>query len=128
MVIVGEGGSATPKRGLLTMCVWPPRSCDGAGAAGGAGAVITRAGAGTATRSLTAKPFDHLVDGRSHFDQPARHPLHERVATAREQVHPERQADKRAVAVALVLFGIELDTGRAIRQEPASDVRGQGRR
>src|SRR5256714_4663057 len=61
------------------------------------------------------KPFDHLVDGRSHFHQRACHPLHERIATAREQVHPERQADERAVAVTLVLLGIELDTGRAIR-------------
>src|SRR5947209_12378003 len=61
------------------------------------------------------KPFDHLVNGWSHFHQRACHPLHERIATARAQVHPERQTDERAVAVALVLFGIKLDTGRAIR-------------
>src|SRR5947209_301179 len=56
------------------------------------------------------KPFDHLVDGRSHFHQRASHPLHARPATARQEMHPERQADERAVAVALVLLGIELDT------------------
>src|SRR5256885_6059786 len=42
-------------------------------------------------------------------------------------MHPQRQTEKRAVAVALVLLRVELDTGRTIRQEKAPHLRGQHR-